>query len=192
MRSLLLVFLAGFLAAAGLFYGAQAAAPAAQYCLNGSVQAIIAPPIGNEMVAAVDSAQSTLDVMLFQFSYSGLKDALARASARGVRVRVLLEPRVDSNYATAEFLNANGVQVRWATRKFANTHAKIAVIDGRKSLVGSINWSQHAMFQNREVGVLVDNEGLARELSAVFEADWAAGSAYVSGAEANGTTAGED
>jgi len=162
-------------------------------CLNESVQALISPPVADEMIAAIDSARVSIDVMLYQFSYSGLKDALARAEERGVKVRIILESRVDSNYPTADFLASKGVEVRWASKKFANTHAKTAIIDGKQVIVGSINWSQHAMFENREVGVLVESSALASQLLDVFEADWAIASPFVSGESgANATAASEE
>lgn len=161
-------------------------------CLNESVYALISPPVADELVGAIDSAQNSIDVMLYQFSYSGLKTALANAEERGVRVRIILEPRVDSNFPTAEFLDSKGIEVRWASQKFANTHAKMAIIDGKKIIVGSINWSQHAMFQNREVGVLIESEALAQQLLGVFEADWAIASDYVPGETALNASAIED
>ncbi|MFH0922435.1 MAG: phospholipase D-like domain-containing protein [Candidatus Micrarchaeota archaeon] len=161
-------------------------------CLDESVQALISPPVADEMVAAIDSAQYTIDIMLYQFSYSGLKTALANAEERGVRVRIILEPRVDSNFPTAEFLDSKGVEVKWASKKFANTHAKVAIVDGKRIIVGSINWSQHAMFQNREIGVLIESEELANQLLQVFEADWDIASEYASGESALNESATED
>jgi len=161
-------------------------------CLNESVQALISPPVADEMIAAIDSAESTIDIMLYQFSYSGLKNALVRAVERGVKVRIILEPRVDSNFPTAEFLASKGIEVKWASKKFANTHAKAAIIDGKRVIAGSINWSNHAMFENREIGVLVESAALAGQLLDVFEGDWAAASDYVSGESINATAATED
>ncbi|MBI5177608.1 hypothetical protein HY995_06010 [Candidatus Micrarchaeota archaeon] len=56
---------------------------------------------------------------------------------------------MDSNIATAEFLNSKGVQVRWASLSYTNTHVKTMVADGKRVLVGSINWSRQALSTNR-------------------------------------------
>ncbi|OIO23082.1 hypothetical protein AUJ65_04495 [Candidatus Micrarchaeota archaeon CG1_02_51_15] len=125
------------------------------------------------MVAALAFARNSIDVQMYVFTSSELKDALVQAARRGVCVRLILEPRIDSNAATAAFLVANGVQVRWASREFANTHSKLALIDGKTVLVGSINWSWHALYANREAALLVENPRLAQEFGSVFEEDWA-------------------
>lgn len=152
-----------------------------QYCVLG-VQAVFSPDSEQKFVGIVSGAQDKLDIMLYQFSNPALKDALASAVKRGVRVRVLLEPRIDSNYATAEFLAASGIQVRWASKEYTNTHSKTAVIDGRRVLVGSTNWSGQAMRSNRESSVLIESESLAGEFERVFEEDWAKGKEFVQGA----------
>jgi len=146
-------------------------------CLNGTAQALISPGTADELVQALDSAQHAIEVEMYVFTSSELKDALVQAVQRGVRVRLILEPRVDSNLATAEFLASKGIEVRWATTDYANTHSKLAIIDGRKVLVGSINWSHSALYSNREAELLVENERLAQEFLAAFEQDWAQASA---------------
>ena len=152
---------------------------APRHCVNQSgVVALFSPGSEAKFVSFVDSARQTLDVEIYQFSYSGLKDALARAAGRGVRVRIILEQRVDSNYETAKFLAGKGVQVKWATKEYANTHSKFAVADGEKVLAGSVNWSRHAMFLNREAALAVEDAAVAAEFARIFEMDWAEGTEY--------------
>ena len=183
MRSAAIAAAAFVLGAAAVFFfysqptatGLFTAAPAA--CLNGTAQSLVSPGTADEIVSFLDSAQQTMDVEMYVFTASELKDALSQAVQRGVRVRLILEPRVDSNLATAEFLASKGVEVRWATTDYANTHSKLAVVDGKKVLVGSINWSRHALYENRETAVILENERLAREFLAAFEEDWTQASA---------------
>ncbi|MEW5955913.1 MAG: phospholipase D-like domain-containing protein [Candidatus Micrarchaeota archaeon] len=179
MRSAL-VLAAGFLlgATAVLFLYAEPGATAfftasPSACLNGTAQALISPGTADELTAFLASAQQSIDVEMYVFTSSELKDALVQAAGRGVRVRLILEPRIDNNLATAEFLASKGVEVRWATTDYANTHSKLAIVDGKKILVGSINWSRHALYENRETALIVENERLAREFLAAFEQDWA-------------------
>ncbi len=141
-------------------------------CLNGTAENIISPGAGDKVIGAIDSAKESIHITLYEFSYSGLKEALVRAARRGVDVKLILEPKVDQNLDTADFLKGKGIQVRWASQKFNNSHAKAAIIDGRHILVGSLNWSRNAMERNREIGVLIENERMAGELEAVFELDW--------------------
>ncbi len=177
------VFTLGFAAALAIFLfshplGAATSAQSEEYCATG-VRAVFSPGAQADFLQEISSAQQTLDVMLYQFSNPDLMQALAYATARGVRVRIILEPRVNSNYATAEFLATRGVQVRFASTEYTNTHAKTAVIDGRKVIVGSTNWSRQAMRSNRESSVVVESQALAQEFLAVFGQDWAKAKDFV-------------
>ncbi|MFH1056780.1 MAG: phospholipase D-like domain-containing protein [Candidatus Micrarchaeota archaeon] len=182
---LALVFTAGFASALLLSFAAYPEVNAFKengVCALG-VTTVFSPDSQEQFVSIISSAEKTLDVMLYQFSNPEMKDALAFAVRRGVAVRIILEPRVDSNYATAEFLSQNGVSVRWASKEYTNTHSKTAVIDGRKVIVGSTNWSKQAMRSNRESTVLIEGEAIAKEFSRVFEEDWIKAKEYVSGVE---------
>ena len=142
-----------------------------------SVQALISPGIGGEVLRLVSSANSTIEAELYQFSFTPLMDELVRAHGRGVSVRVILEPRLsgDDNLDAAAFLVRHGVPVRWASLSFSNTHSKLAIIDGESALVGSPNWSYSAMFKNRETAAIISGKNAIREFRETFEEDWAAG-----------------
>ncbi len=145
------------------------------FCVNGMVEEIVSPGAEEKLINAIESAEESIHIILFQFSYPELKEALVLAEERGVEVKIILDPAVDSNLDTAEFLKSKGVEVRWSSPKFTYSHAKTAIIDGRRVITGSLNWSRNAMLKNREIGVLIENEELARELEKVFEGDWREG-----------------
>lgn len=94
--------------------------------------------------------------------------ALVDAAARGVRVVLLLQGRVEYmllHYAARAlylyFLNA-GVEILEYHRSFL--HAKVAVIDDRWATVGSSNIDPMSLLLAREANVLIDDAGFAREL----------------------------
>lgn len=130
------------------------------------------------LLGLVGSARESVDVLLYQFSYTPLQDALVDASNRGVLVRVVLDPQVESNLFTAEKLALSGVSVRWASREFASTHAKVLVVDGDTVFVGSTNWSRHAMKLNREAAVVVSSVAVAQRFLSVFESDWGSATSW--------------
>lgn len=138
------------------------------------VDAVFSPGAEAEIVALIESANESIEVELFQFSYEPLMDALADARERGVRVRVILEPRLDGddNLKAMRRLKGSGVDARWASLSFSRTHSKTAVVDGRRVLVGSPNWSYSAMFRNRESAVIIESSEVAGEFERVFEEDW--------------------
>jgi cardiolipin synthase A/B len=94
--------------------------------------------------------------------------ALRAASARGVRVILLLQGRVEYflvHYATHalyhQLLEA-GVEIHEYQRSFL--HAKVAVIDGLWATVGSSNIDPVSLLLAREANVVVENNTFAREL----------------------------
>lgn len=142
-------------------------------CAN-SVEPLFSPGAEPAVISLIESAVRTIDVEMYQFSNMALAGALADASARGVRVRVILEPRLDGddNLEMMEYLRGNGVDARWGALEFSRTHTKVMVVDGKTVLVGSQNWSYSAMHRNREAAVVVESSETAGEFSEVFESDW--------------------
>src|SRR2546430_1692683 len=51
-------------------------------------------------------------------------------------------------------------------------HNKGVVVDGRAVLVSSMNWALGSSTENREIGVLLDDPGIAQRFEAAFDADW--------------------
>ncbi len=138
-----------------------------------SVQPVFSPGQSEPaLLQLIGSAQHSLDVMLYQFSYTPLQDALKAAQSRGVAVRLIMDPKIESNLYTAENLARFGIQVRWADRAYASTHAKFLIADGESVFVGSTNWSRHAMHLNREAAVVIHNPKIAQPFQSIFESDW--------------------
>jgi cardiolipin synthase A/B len=94
--------------------------------------------------------------------------ALCRAKARGVRVILLLQGRVEYflvHYATRALyhqLIEAGVEIHEYKPSFL--HAKVAVIDGHWATVGSSNIDPVSLLLAREANVVVKDDGFSREL----------------------------
>jgi cardiolipin synthase A/B len=104
------------------------------------------------------------------FPGMSFRRALADAAARGVRVVLLLQGRVEYvllHYASRAlyrfFLDA-GVEIYEYHRSFL--HAKVAVVDGRWATVGSSNIDPMSLLLAREANVMIDDAGFARALTA--------------------------
>jgi len=103
--------------------------------------------------------------------------SLCAAAANGVDVRLLVPGASDlpllSPISRAGFrpLLAAGVRVfEWNGPML---HAKTAVADGHWARVGSTNLNLASWVGNRELDVLIENEGIARQMEAIYEADLA-------------------
>ena len=109
--------------------------------------------------------------------------ALVEAAARGVRVILLLQGRVEyrllhhASRALYGALLEAGVEIHEYHKSFL--HAKVAVIDHRWATVGSSNIDPFSLLLAREANVVVDDEGFARELRASLQRAMHAGAREV-------------
>ena len=147
------------------------------------VHIVMSGPIGDGprllelTVAMVDAARR---YVWFESPYfippAALRRALLAAARRGVDVRVLLPPRGD-----------RGETTQWASKSYFATmlaagvsiglyqpgymHSKIIVSDDRTAVVGSCNIDPRSYLLCQEIAAVVDDEGYAASLKAVFQAD---------------------
>ncbi|MBL8324606.1 MAG: cardiolipin synthase ClsB [Rubrivivax sp.] len=134
--------------------------------------------IERSYVEAIRRARERVDIAVPYF-YPGrvFRRALRRAAQRGVRVRLLLQGKIDyriaaiAAHALYDELRANGVCIFEYTPAFL--HAKVAVVDEEWATVGSSNIDPLSLLLNLEANVVVRDAGFARALAARFEAAFA-------------------
>ena len=128
----------------------------------------------NAFVALISSAHSTLLIENEEMNDTAIEQALANAAQHGVHVQVILPaPRGssgDSNSQGIDTINQGGVEVREDPRLYM--HAKIIVVDGQKAFVGSENISTQSLDQNRELGIIISDQGVLHTLQQTFQHDW--------------------
>lgn len=101
---------------------------------------------------------------------------LVEKNESGVRVKVIMNhnPEYHATSAMNEevyaFLRSRGIEVK--LQKDMEIHNKGVVVDGSKVVISSINWGENSVRNNREVGVVVENEEVARYFQQVFHHDW--------------------
>ena len=123
---------------------------------------------------AIGRARSEI-LIASSYFFPGLRfrRALAEAAARGVRVILLLQGRVEYrllHYASRALYGAlldAGVEIHEYHKSFL--HAKVAVIDRRWATVGSSNIDPFSLLLAREANVVVDDEAFASELRASLQ-----------------------
>ncbi|MDD5405249.1 MAG: cardiolipin synthase ClsB [Sulfuricella sp.] len=111
------------------------------------------------------------------------RQALIQAAARGVRVVLLLQGRVEYfllHYATRAlyglFLDAE-IEIYEYHRSFM--HAKVAVVDSSWATVGSSNIDPFSLLLSREANVVVSDAGFSTQLRASLEQAMREGSRVV-------------
>ncbi len=152
---------------------------------NAKVEMIFSPDAQPEVVSFIRSAQKTIDIEMYVFTSDDIIRELGEAQKRGVRVRVIMEPRVEDARKQKVFdtLAALGCEVRWASLSYKLTHSKFVIVDGKKAIVGSINFSKSALNDNREAAAEIEGEKV-NELVSVFEVDWQKASGAPVGSQA--------
>ncbi len=118
---------------------------------------------------AIASAKREI-IIANAYFFPGLsfRHALVDAASRGVRVVLLLQGKVEYlllHYATralyGKFLDS-GIEIHEYHRSLM--HAKVAVIDGRWTTVGSSNIDPFSLLLAREANVVIRDEPFAHEL----------------------------
>lgn len=138
------------------------------------ILSVFSPNAEDKIISLIGSSQNTLDIEMYTFSSQKVISALKRAEERGVKIRIILEKRVDSatNQKTFDSLLAYGMQAKWASKIYELTHSKFMIVDGKTLLVGSINFSNNALNVNREADVIIQNNQILKDFTNVFEEDW--------------------
>lgn len=130
------------------------------------------------IAAAVGAARRSVDVAMFSFTSPELKDALAAARARGVKVRLLFDARNAATLDTMRWFIDQGFEVRIRPGRDGRRgvlHNKFAVFDGVLVETGSYNWTENADKNNFENANFFDDAASARGYREYFERMWAGG-----------------
>lgn len=145
----------------------------------GSVQAINNRDYFGSAMTGIEDSRETIDVLMYLVKYAAesedsvyiLLNKLVDASRRGVRVRVLLESSLEENVLTADYLISQGIAVKFDPPD-VTTHAKFILIDSQFLLLGSSNWTNHALKLNNEANLLVSQPELAQKYCCYFDQLW--------------------
>ena len=121
-------------------------------------------------VKAITTARREVLVQAYSFSSPDIAKALIAAVARRVRVTVLLDRSNEvETYSELGDLTQHGVEV-WIDAAHAIAHNKVIIIDNRKVLTGSFNFTRQAENENAEnLLVLTDHPGLAARYRENFQ-----------------------
>jgi phosphatidylserine/phosphatidylglycerophosphate/cardiolipin synthase-like enzyme len=132
------------------------------------------------MIALINSAQDSLDIQLQYIEVpkddegGNLKDILLAIKTlvdKGVKVRVIQNGEFGEKWAE-KMLSMDDIDLTPLMRMQPNVHNKGFIVDSKKVVVSSQNWSPSGIFQNRDAGVIIESEAIAQYFGRVFDADW--------------------
>ncbi|HVY61281.1 MAG TPA: phospholipase D-like domain-containing protein, partial [Planctomycetota bacterium] len=152
---------AGFSHAKKQAVGAQNQIP--QSADGVGVEAYFSPKedaITKGILPQIEAAQTSMHLSLFHFSDPKLAQAMIDAKNRGVDVKMIIDASGAANAATrknVELLRAAGIPVKvenWGGKQ----HMKGGVIDGKNSIIGSMNWTNSGAKKNDENVLIFKND----------------------------------
>ncbi|MEZ4224797.1 MAG: phospholipase D-like domain-containing protein [Polyangiaceae bacterium] len=124
-------------------------------------------------VNALQAAQSSIDVMVYQMGYGGVLDNIQAKAKSGVKVRVILDlaqKKVNQKYMDA--LVAAGAQVEWSDPGFTYMHAKLILVDDKVAVISTGNYLKSYMLKERNFVVTNRDPWDVANLVSLFQADW--------------------
>jgi cardiolipin synthase A/B len=138
---------------------------------------IVLPDDGAQpLIDALDGAKRAINIRMFLFTDPAMIAAVQAAAARGVTVRVMLNPQrrdgTSDNEATRKLLGDAGVLVRDSSPAFAVTHQKSMVIDGETGYVESLNWETRDLTETRDYALVTTDALEVAQMLRCFDADW--------------------
>jgi phosphatidylserine/phosphatidylglycerophosphate/cardiolipin synthase-like enzyme len=129
------------------------------------------------LISYLDESKTSLDVAIYDLTLPGVAEALERAQARGVRVRLI----ADHNSAAAKNsriprLKQAGIIVKLWSGENGQTglmHNKFAIIDGLRLETGSYNYTYYATRRNAENQIYLTDAATISRFQAEFDRLWA-------------------
>lgn len=126
----------------------------------------------SKLVTILLEARQSLDVCVFTINCRELADATIQLHKSGVVVRVLTDDeQMGSTGSQIEKFRREGIQVRHDLSSFF-MHHKFVVIDRKRLVNGSFNWTRQAVTGNRENVVISRDKQLVEAFSEEFERLW--------------------
>ena len=139
--------------------------------------------------AVLDLIESARESLLFQIPYiamppsprarRGFIDDLIRALTRKLKTlddaRVILRSggsKFSSPRHAAWFFKSKGVDIDSRLRVIEDHHTKGMIVDGKRVLLGSHNWSGPGVTLNRDASLIFDDREVAEYYASAFEIDW--------------------
>jgi len=139
------------------------------------------PNTEETILRLIESADSLIEIEVNTYNDPKLGEALKRAAGRGVMVRFIIDGYF---YHKAKWLfralNRNkNIEVRPADIREAGpnpdrgtVHSKVLIVDVKRVFIGSATYSTSQLYNNRNVGVALESETIAKSCHSIFMRDW--------------------
>ena len=117
----------------------------------------------------IDASKISLDVMMYELCSATLATALAAASRRMVRVRVIADGPSAAHPSSQVSVVRDSLAVVKLAHQFHIFHDKVLIADAKSVTTGSYNWTIEAEIGNAENCLTLEN---TPEIIAAYQADF--------------------
>jgi phosphatidylserine/phosphatidylglycerophosphate/cardiolipin synthase-like enzyme len=124
--------------------------------------------IDEDCADAIKQAQSSVDLVAYDFDLESVAEALVEVRRRNVLVRVVIETD-NADEAVLTDLTQAGIPVVEDKRSSGLMHNKFVVIDGKWVWTGSWNMTENGAYRNNNNAILIASPALAENYTAEFE-----------------------
>jgi mitochondrial cardiolipin hydrolase len=127
-----------------------------------------------EVLRQFDRARQSCDVCVFTITDDRISEAILRAYARGVKMRIITDDEKSHDLGSdVDRLRAAGIPCKMDVGNVAHMHHKFALFDGKRLMTGSFNWTRSASEQNEENLIITPDPVLVAAFQARFDDLWA-------------------
>ena len=123
--------------------------------------------IKNALIEAINSAEETLDISIYEMDLEEVGDAILAAEERGVSVRIVTDSDTIEEDETLIRLHKEKVPMVEDNRS-AIMHNKFMVVDGKAVWTGSYNFTYNGTYRNNNNAIYIQSPELAANFAAEF------------------------
>jgi cardiolipin synthase A/B len=141
---------------------------------GGGLTVLAEPGAGfSEVYKLITSARHSVELTMYELKDTTAEADLAADAKRGVDVRVVLDQHLEKsrNKATYSYLTSHGVHVAWAPKSMT-FHQKTLTIDGKTSVVMTLNLVSSDYAGTRDFAVIDTNPSDISAIVTTFNADF--------------------
>ncbi|APR97833.1 phospholipase D family nuclease [Wolbachia endosymbiont of Folsomia candida] len=104
----------------------------------------------NQIIHEINQSKKSVLIQAYEFTSKPIAKSLIMAKQRGIDVKVILdESQIQSKYSVINELFQQKIPI-WIDYKPAIAHSKLMIIDNRKIITGSFNFTYSAQGRNAE------------------------------------------
>ena len=128
------------------------------------------PEILDQIIKELNSARSTVDIAMAWFTNKQLLSKVSELCDAGIKVRIVLAKN-DYNSSTAlSEIKSKGAQVIYLQGSgYGMMHHKFCLIDGKRAITGSFNWTANAVSNSSENAIFTSAKAIINPLVTEFD-----------------------